>query len=350
MRNIVTILFLILFIHHSAVSQDGIKEKKKAIKAHNKAVHLMDDWMRDPYIVLAPDGYYYLSATRPRSAFPETPFIQLYRSRDLVQWEDLGPLWTAEDTPYGKRLLQEAGQQNKPGIIWAPEMHYVDGKWVIVNLSNAGVSNLMLTEGKKLQGPFIEPFDPGRRHDPSLFVDDDGSRWLIYGFYASYIQKLKPDFSGYDGERITIGPSDRGLGHEGLQIIKVDEKYVLLGTGWSTDTLRHGTYNQYYCTADKLTGPYGPRKFAGRFLGHGTMFKDKQGKWWCTAFYNADTPTITPEKAKAEKLDDTAYTINEQGLTIVPVDIRIVNGDVEITTLDPDYASPGKEEVQQFDK
>ena len=68
---------------------------------------------------------------------------------------------------------------------------------------------------------------------------------------------------------------------------KIGNKYVHFGTAWSTDRGRQGSYNLYYCTADKITGPYGPRKFAGRFLGHGTPFQDKDGKWWCTAFFNA---------------------------------------------------------------
>ena len=38
----------------------GAPDSQKAAAAlagHNRAVHLLDDWMRDPYIVLAPDGW-----------------------------------------------------------------------------------------------------------------------------------------------------------------------------------------------------------------------------------------------------------------------------------------------------
>lgn len=332
-----------------AFSQNAIREKEISLAAHNRAIHVMDDWMRDPYVVLAPDGYYYLSATRPIKEFPgRQPSIQLYKSFNLIDWEDIGVLWSANDTPWGSRLIEEGKKQNKPANIWAPEMHFIDGKWVIVNLSAVGMSNLMITAGKELEGPFYEPFDIGKKHDPSIFTDDDGSNWLVFGFNAVYIQKIKADYSGFDGDRIEIGPSNRKLGHEGCQMIKVGDKYVLLGTAWSTDIMRVGTYNQYYCTADKPTGPYGPRKFAGRYLGHGTLFKDKQGRWWCTAFYNADSPLAMPEEVKLKKLDDVAYTINKQGLTIAPIDIQIVDGDVVIRTVDPDYTQPGKEEVQQF--
>jgi len=323
--------------------------KEAALKEGVRAVHLMDDWMRDPYIVLAPDGHYYLSATRPINAFPGgMPSIQLYRSSNLHDWEDLGVLWKAIDTDWGLRLIEEGKNQNKAANIWAPEMHFINGRWVIVNLSAVGMTNLMITEGEALKAPFYEPFDVGKKPDPSIFTDDDGSNWLVFGFNAVYIQKIKPCFSGFDGERIEIGPSNRKLGHEGCQIIKIGGKYVLLGTAWSTDVMRRGTYNLYYCTADNLAGPYGPRKFAGRYLGHGTMFKDKDGKWRCTAFYNADRPALTPEEAKLKKLDDAAYTINKQGLTIVPMDVQVIDGDVLIRAVDPDYAYPGAEEVQKF--
>ena len=45
---------------------------------------------------------------------------------------------------------------------------------------------------------------------------------------------------------------------------------------------------------------------------------------------------------------DTAYTLNPQGLTLVPMNIELKEGDVEVTALDPAYANPGTEEVQKF--
>ena len=114
--------------------------------------------------------------------------------------------------------------------------------------------------------------------------------------------------------------------------------------------MRHGTYNLYYATADKLEGPYGERRFCGRFLGHGTPFQDKQGRWWCTAFYNANHPTLDGKAASTMDLSDTAYTINPVGTTIVPLKVALdASGDVWVRAKDPDYAYPGQEEVQAFD-
>jgi hypothetical protein len=46
---------------------------------------------------------------------------------------------------------------------------------------------------------------------------------------------------------------------------------------------------------------------------------------------------------------DNAHTINEQGVTIVPLEVRVLeNGEIHIRAKDPAYAVPGPEEVQDF--
>ena len=131
-------------------------------------------------------------------------------------------------------------------------------------------------------------------------------------------------------------------------MIKVGDRYVHLGTAWSTDRGRKGSYNLYYCTSRNITGPYGPRRFAGRFLGHGTPFKTRDGKWWCTAFYNANTPPLPRDGVATRDLSADAQTINPWGVTIVPLTVESKDGDVFIRAKDPAYATPGPDEAQKF--
>ncbi|MBI1353150.1 MAG: family 43 glycosylhydrolase [Acidobacteria bacterium] len=341
---------------------------RAGLESHDKALYVKAGWIRDPYILLAPDGFYYLTGTTPLPNDPREqsdPYnvglrdesivgwkMQAWRSRDLIDWDSLGTPFSLLDGVWNQ-LRPEAFAQTPPKDwrLWAPELHFFDGRWALVHTSPRPVrgANLSLTQGAKLEGPWENPLGEkiGVRHDPSLFRDDDGTIWLVYG--NTQIVPLKADFSDLAGDPVVVEPANRKIGHEGCLLRKIGGKYVLFGTAWSTDKGRKGSYNLYYCTADKVTGPYGERRFAGRFLGHGTPFQDKQGRWWSTAFFNANVPPLSREAARGADLSADAQTINEQGLTLVPLDVQILpDGDVRIHAKDPDYASPGPDEVQQF--
>ena len=45
---------------------------------------------------------------------------------------------------------------------------------------------------------------------------------------------------------------------------------------------------------------------------------------------------------------ETAYTINKQGLTFVPIEFYIVNRDIKVIIKDAYYTALGKEEAQKF--
>ena len=355
-----------------AVTKPMSRKKIEAgLQAHDHALFIKSGWIRDPYITQGPDGAYYLTGTTPLPNDPRQiadPYntglrelsvvgwkAQVWRSKDLIKWKSLGTPFTLEDgiwkQVYPKRFAQADTSKWR---LWAPELHWLGDRWALVHTSPAPVKggNFSLTRGAKVSRPWANPFgkDIGIKHDPSLFKDDDGSWWMIWG--ATKIAKLKTDFSGFASEAITIGPSGktRKMGHEGCLIHKIGNKYVLFGTGWSTGEMRRGSYNLYYATADKITGPYSERKFVGRFLGHGTPFKDKQGRWWSTAFYNANVPPLSRDGIEERDLSHNAQTINEQGVTIVPLDVRFNNnGKLIIRAKDPAYATPGPDELQKFE-
>lgn len=131
-----------------------------------------------------------------------------------------------------------------------------------------------------------EAFD--RKHDPSLFKDEDGTWYALW--WNRYIAKIKSDISGLDSEPYFIeldgnlsGPENddimiNRIGHEGTTIRKIGGKYVFFGTAWIIDLMRKGSYNLYYCVADKITVEYGIRKFVGGFLDHGIPFQNRDGK------------------------------------------------------------------------
>lgn len=335
-------------------------EIEAGLKSHDHALLISSFWIRDPYIVLGPDDYYYLTGTispndetRAVDADSE-PGVRLWRSKDLIDWEYRGKIFSPKQV-----------DTTKKNQVWAPELHWLGDRWALVHCPGHNSHFALGPVGQmEPKGPWTEPMDPstlGAKHDPSLYLED-GTLWMIWtiGLKNATVAPLNAGLDGWAGKPVTIVPSGKryskalkktmtSMGHEGAGILKIGDKYVYFGTGWSTDDGRRGSYNLYYATADKITGPYGPRRFIGRFLGHGNLFQTRDGKWWCTAFANANVPPIPKEGIQERDLSDNAYTINQCGTTIVPIDLRIMpDGDVYIRATDPAYATPGPDEAQKF--
>ncbi|PWJ37992.1 family 43 glycosylhydrolase [Sediminitomix flava] len=346
-------------------------EIKAGLKTHNKALYIKEHWIRDPYIILGPDNYYYLTGTTANpddSREQSDPYnkglfegsivgskVQLWISKNLIDWKYLGTPYSIEDA-----YLFDNKSKDRNVPLWAPEIHWVDGKWALVHCPS-GNSSLAFSEGKNVEAPWTHTMGKAfhKKHDPSLFQDDDGSWYALWA--NTYIAKINDDFSGFASKPYFIRPSSKRpnpnnpekmisrIGHEGATMRKIGGKYVSFGTAWSTDKMRKGSYNLYYCVADEILGEYGPRKFVGRFLGHGTPFQDKEGRWWCTAFYNGDVPPLEKDGIQEKDLSKTAQTINQRGTTIVPLEVKVLdNGEIYIRAKDPAYAMPGPDENQDF--
>jgi iduronate 2-sulfatase len=348
------------------------EEIESGLKSHDRALFVHSSWIRDPYLVKGTDGWFYLTGTTPNSGDPregndpyntglgETSLVgshvNVWRSRDFIDWESVGAPYSLKDGIWYQENRAKFDETDaKKWWLWAPELHWIEEqkRWALVHTSPSPVAgaNLSLSAGPEVSGPWENPMgkEIGRRHDPSLFRDDDGTYWMIWG--ATSIAPLKADFSGFSGDPVPIRPSGETakMGHEGCLIMKIEGKYVLFGTGWSTGNMREGSYNLYYATANTITGPYSERKFAGRFLGHGTPFQDAEGRWWCTAFYNGNVPPESREGIESRDLGDTARTINQRGTTLVPLDVKMgENGELIIRAKDPAYATPGPDEAQKF--
>ncbi|WP_346863958.1 family 43 glycosylhydrolase [uncultured Draconibacterium sp.] len=360
----------------SKVPEVAKPDSRETIEAglvtHDKALFIKDGWIRDPFITANPQGGFYLTGTTPLNDsdwVDSDPYniglgdhscvgwkAHIWRSENLIDWEAVEDAFDLKDGIWAKTEPERfENTDSADWLLWAPEIHWTGKQWALVHTSPYPVNaaNLSLSEGAEPVGPWENPMGEkiGRRHDPSLFKDDDRSWWLVWG--ATQISKLKPDFSDFATKPVTIGPGGdmTKMGHEGCLIMKIEGKYVLFGTGWSTGIGRRGTYNLYYATADKITGPYSERKFVGRFLGHGTPFKTKDGNWWCTAFYNGNVPPLDKECIENENLIFTAASVNQRGTTIVPLDVFTNNsGELIIRAKDSVYGTPGPDEVQKFEE
>lgn len=307
----------------------------EALRVPQSVQPAFDYWMRDTWVTLGPDGYYYMTGT---TADPARKFegethcwdwndgLYLWRSEDMKQWESLGLIWSMEKDGtwqkapkvYGenekraKRSINGDPLDNKFRAVWAPEMHYIKsaGNWFIVacmNNSAGGRGSFILrsTTGRP-EGPY-ENIEGNRDQalfpeiDGSLFEDSDGSVYFVG--HNHYIAKMKPDMSGLAEEIVQIKETayDPEPYIEGAFIFKHDGKYHLVQAIWAHRTAAGDTYVEqkgltnkntrysYDCviaTADNVYGPYGKRYTAITGGGHNNLFQDKNGKWWATMFFN----------------------------------------------------------------
>lgn len=253
--------------------------------------------MGDPYVLLSSDGHYYMYGTTD-----EKEGFRAYRSDDLRSWEPLGFVYVGNtDSSWTKDCF------------WAPEVYEINGKYYMFFSANTKynpdneleVFRIGVLVSDKPEGPFVEMydrplFDPGYPIiDANVFLDDDGQYYLYFsrccykhpveseisewakrnGLYDEieeswvYGVKLKPDFSGVDGEpvlllcppekmsdlqsewesrSVTCGEANRRW-TEGSCLVKKDGVYYMM---YSANYYMGENYAIGYATSDSPLGPF----------------------------------------------------------------------------------------------
>jgi beta-xylosidase len=335
-RSTTAIIVLACLIAHLSYGQQGKYSNPSApvgdpaLTVPSSVVPVMDQWMRDTYVMTGPDGYYYLTGTTatPGRAFPAgrvhcwdyNDGLYLWRSKDLQQWETMGRIWSFDRDAAG---WQKKGKPLEPGAmspnkdmldsfyraVWAPELHYISSKkkWLLVACMNGGAGSFVLESvSGKPEGPYRNIKGNKQKAifpniDLSLFEDDNGKVYLIG--HNHFIARMKNDLSDIAEpfKSLVEKPYDPEPYIEGVFITKHNGRYQLLQTVWSVKKadgtfsyLRNDknrldslySYDVVVAEADNIYGPYGPRYAAILQGGHNNIFKDRNGYWWSTIFFN----------------------------------------------------------------
>ncbi|MFC6647197.1 family 43 glycosylhydrolase [Granulicella cerasi] len=252
---------------------------------------LFDQFLRDTSIVLAPDGMYYMTGTTGGpEAMVVTSDLSVWKSPDLSHWSPVRDVprqstvvWNIDrDGTWMKPITLRDGEPFRP--LWAPEIHYINGTfWIPFSVPRHGVTLLRSKTGKA-EGPYeiaIKPDKPvSDGIDASLFQDDDGEVYFLYG--GGWIAKMKPDMSGIaEPFRHISSASGRDVGFEGVSLFKRDGVYILCAADFV-----QGDYSTYISTSKSLSGPWSERYLAVPHAGHANFFEDKQHRIWSTYFGN----------------------------------------------------------------
>jgi hypothetical protein len=241
--------------------------------------------IRDSFVFNSPDGYYYITGTTKDEKgdhWKGTNGVQIWRSRDLENFENIGKVFDYRENPAG-------WQNNVSGGLncWAPEIIFYDNTFWIT-YSTAPGCGLLKSAGGKIEGPYLDMGRVVNRGIDSGFFLEDDTLYLIW--QNGRIAPFSRDGRSMTDEPTLLLPEDgQEAGYEGAGLIKVAGKYVLYAAEWNGDTRIDGTYDMMYSVADNLYGPYRRREILVPHGGHGCLFFDKRGRLCYTIFGNDRT-------------------------------------------------------------
>lgn len=201
----------------------------------------------DPSVVRAENGHFYLYGTGGNTS--------VYESTDLVHWTFRGTAFTEDAKPTWE----------KGGGIWAPDINYVDGKYVLYySMSVWGGGNtcgIGVALADKPEGPFTDQGKMFRSNEIGVhnsidpfYIEDNGKKYLFWGsFFGIYAVQLSDD-------GLSVLPETKqqiaGTAYEGTYIYKKDGYYYLFASIGSCCEGLNSTYTTVVGRSEHLMGPY----------------------------------------------------------------------------------------------
>ena len=237
----------------------------------------------DPDVIRVGDTFYLVSTTM--HLMPGAPVMA---SKDLKNWETVGYIFDKLTDSPKYDLLQ--GTVYGRGQ-WATSLKYHNGKFYALLAPNeqGAMGDTYIFTADKAEGPWKILSRMRHFHDCSLFFDDDGRVYVIYG--TGELMELKPDLSDViEGTHMHIfqrEEDERGL-LEGSRVIKHDGKYYLL---MISHVYAPGKHRREVCyRADDIHGPYEKQVILESEVGgfsyeaQGTIVDSPSGDWYGIIF------------------------------------------------------------------
>lgn len=225
-----------------AVPRDGLPHRvNNAVLTTNP----LRRYCADPNLAIF-DGRYFLYCTDDGVDNWDTTAFSVYVSDDLATWErypalDLRdvPWWDGSDGAWAPSVVQRA-----------------DGKYVFYFVAGSQIGAAV---GESPCGPFVPEPEPIVREgtfdchtiDPGVYVEDDGTRYFLWGNGIAWAAPLNEDCLSFDESRaFSWVPGDF---REAIWIHKRNGIYY---ASWSENDAREPEYCVKYAMAESLHGPW----------------------------------------------------------------------------------------------
>jgi beta-xylosidase len=237
----------------------------------------------DMSMIRVGDTYYMSSTTMHMS-----PGVPIMKSKDLVNWKLIN---YAYDTLANMDELNLVNGKSTYGRgSWASCMRYHNGIFYVTTFAQTTGKTYIYSTKNIEKGPWkAVSFSPGM-HDHSLFFDDDGKVYMIYGGGKLWVIELNADASGIKpgaSEQVIIenastpAGNNIGLNAEGSQLFKIKGKYYLFNITWPRGGMRTVVIHR----ADKITGPYEGRiGLQDIGVAQGGLIQKPDGIWYAYLF------------------------------------------------------------------
>lgn len=238
----------------------------------------------DASMIRVGDTYYMSSTTMHMS-----PGLPIMKSKDLINWQLVS--YCYDTLVSNDDMNLENGKSTYGRGSWASSIRYHKGTFYVSTFAaTSGKTHIYTTQNIE-KGPWKEISFRPSLHDHSLFFDDDGKIYMLYGNRKLTLVELNADLSGIkEGEvnqvvvESSTKPTDSiaasNLG-EGSQLFKVNGKYYLFNITWPRGGMRTVVIHR----ADKITGPYEGRiGLQDLGVAQGGLIDMPDGTWYSYLF------------------------------------------------------------------
>ena len=197
---------------------------------------------------------------------------RVYSTRDMVNWQDHG-------SPLALESFSWADDR-----AWASQCVERNGKFYWYICAHSKLSNGMaigVAVGDTPTGPFRDAigkplYENGSwdHIDPTVFIDDDGQAWLMWGNPRVYYLKLREDMVSYEGEVGMLPMTEEAFGSPAMNEREKGKTYKDSYVEGPWLTKRNGTYQLLYAAGgvpehiaySTAPSPLGPWKYAGEIM------------------------------------------------------------------------------------
>jgi len=252
----------------------------QAQQAHNPVIYAD---VPDLSMIRVGDTYYMSSTTMHMS-----PGVPIMKSKDLVNWQIVSYAYEVLDNVDALNLAN--GQSTYGRGSWASSLRYHNGVYYVSTFAGTTNKTYIYSTRDIEKGPWKAVSFAPSLHDHSLFFDDDGRVYMLYGGGKIMLAELNADLSGLKpgaASQVIIenasapAGTNVGLPAEGSQLFKINGKYYLFNICWPKGGMRTVIIHR----ADKIAGPYEGRvALQDKGVAQGGLISTPAGDWYAYLF------------------------------------------------------------------